>query len=288
MSKVLVLGSNGMLGSQVFETFKDRKIDTYSTKTNPDGPRDFQFRFGIDDLEQIIFEIPNLDYIINCIGAIPQRNPQSENFELNWELPLLLQNLSDKIGFKVIQIATDCAFDGLIGGYSEADARSAKDAYGKSKVLGEVLSSQFMHIRCSIIGNDKEAKSLYSWLVSHDENAVVTGYTNHIWNGVTTLAFANVAAGIIINESFVSGIHHLVPLSIVTKYELLELILKSENRRDLTIIPYKTVMKVDRTLTTINPNLNQELWKHGGYDPIPTVRDLVCEFGFRNIEKRNK
>ena len=288
MPKVLVLGSNGMLGSQVFETLRDRKIDTYSTRTKPDEPRDFQFRFGIDNLEQIVSKISDLDYVVNCIGAIPQRNTEPGNFKINWELPLLLQNLAEKIGFKVIQIATDCAFDGLAGEYSEADSRSAKDAYGESKVLGEVLSSQFMHIRCSIIGIDNEGRSLYSWLISHDKNSVVTGYVNHIWNGVTTLAFANVVAGIIQNDSFASGMHHLVPSSTETKYELLRQIAKSENRQDLTIVPHVTETKVDRTLTTIDPDLNKKLWKYGGYDPIPTVRDLVIDFGFRNNEKRHK
>jgi dTDP-4-dehydrorhamnose reductase len=286
--KILVLGANGMLGSQVVETLKHKKIEVYSTKTNPDKLMDFQYRFGIDDLEQIIYKIPDLDYVLNCIGAIPQRDTRPENFKINWELPLLLKALADKIGFKVIQIATDCAFDGLIGKYSETDSATPIDAYGESKVLGEVRSQRFMHIRCSIIGNDKESRSLYSWLISHEENSVVTGYINHIWNGVTTLAFAKVVTGIVLNESFVPGIHHLVPSSTVTKYELLGLIAKSENRLDLSVVPHMTEAKVDRTLTTIDPRLNQELWEYGGYSPIPSVSDLVTEFGLRNSEKRHK
>jgi dTDP-4-dehydrorhamnose reductase len=116
----------------------------------------------------------------------------------------------------------------------------------------------------------------------------VTGYINHFWNGVTTLSFAKVAAGIVLNNSFVPGVHHLVPSSIVTKYELLKLIAKSENRQDLSILPHKTRTKVDRTLTTLAPDLNQALWKHGGYDLIPSVEDLVIEFAFRNTEKERR
>lgn len=288
MFKILVLGANGMLGSQVIETLKQKKINVYSTKINPDKLMVFQYRFGIDDLEQIISKIPNLDYVLNCIGTIPQRDTRPENFKINWELPLLLQDLADKIGFKVIQIATDCAFDGLVGKYSEADSTTAKDAYGESKVLGEVRSPRFMHIRCSIIGNDKDGRSLHSWLISHEENSVVTGYINHIWNGVTTLAFAKVIAGIILNKAFVPGVHHLVPSSTVSKFELLSLIARSENRQDLSIVPHMSETKVDRTLTTIDPRLNQELWEYGGYSPIPSVSDLVTEFGLRNSEKRHR
>jgi dTDP-4-dehydrorhamnose reductase len=285
---VLVLGANGMLGSQVVETLKHNKINVYFTKTNTDEPINFQYRYGIDDLEQIISKIPDLDYVFNCIGAIPQRVTKPENFKINWELPLLLQNLAEKIGFKVIQIASDCAFDGLTGKYSEEDLTSAKDAYGESKVLGEIISPKFMHIRCSVIGNDEQSRSLRSWLISHDKNSVVAGYINHFWNGVTTLSFAKVAAGIVLNDSFVPGIHHLVPSSIVTKYELLKLIARSENRQDLSILPHKTKTKVDRTLTTLAPDLNQALWKLGGYDLIPSVEDLVIEFAFRNTEKERR
>ena len=282
---VLVLGSNGMLGSQVFETMRLSKVNVYSTKRNPEKPGDFQYRFGVDDLGEIISKVPDLNYVLNCIGAIPQRKTNPEDFRINWELPFLLENLAKKFDFKVIQIATDCAFDGFNGTYSESAITSAKDSYGESKVLGEVISPNFMHIRCSIIGNDKEARSLHSWLLSHGENSTVAGYTNHIWNGITTLAFAKVVTGIVLNDSFVPGIHHLVPSSSVTKFELLELISKAESRYDLSIVPHETGTKVDRTLSTTSPRLNQELWNHGGYDLVPSVKDLVAEFGFLNRER---
>ncbi len=286
--KVLVMGANGMLGSQVVEIMKHKEIEVYSTKKNIQEPTDFQYRFGIDNLEHIISKIPNLEYVINCIGAIPQRNASSESFRINAKLPRKLQDLSNDFNFKVIQIATDCAFDGLKGRYSENDVTDAIDAYGASKILGEIKSLNFMHIRCSIIGNDRESRSLYSWLLSHKEDSVVTGYTNHFWNGVTTLAFANVVSGIVLSSSFKPGIHHLVPSSSVTKYELLEIIRNFELRTDLLIIPHETNTKVDRTLTTIDMRFNQEMWKYGGYRSVPTVKNLVNEFAFLNSEKRRK
>ena len=282
---VLVLGANGMLGSHIFETMKFNDIEIYSTKRNVEDLRDLQYRFRVDDLELLISKLPNVAYVINCIGAIPQRYANSEDFTINWELPFLLQSLSEKFNFKVIQIATDCAFDGLKGRYSESDLPDAKDIYGKSKVLGEVISANFMHIRCSIIGNDKASKSLYSWLLNHKKNSIVSGYTNHLWNGITTFAFAKIASGIVLNNTFKSGIHHLVPSSLVTKYELLRLISKSENRPDLTILPHETYEKVDRTLTTTNASLNREMWKYGGYEFVPSIKDLVSEFAIINSER---
>jgi len=283
--KVLILGSNGMLGSQVFKIMRLKEIEIYSTKRRIEEASDLQYVFGVDDLEILISRIHNLEYVINCIGAIPQRSSSPEDFRINSELPHQLQSLSEKFNFKVIQIATDCAFNGTRGRYSEIDSVDASDSYGASKVLGEIRSPNFMHIRCSIIGNDRESRSLYSWLVNHEKNSVINGYTNHYWNGITTLAFAKVVSGIVLNNAFVTGMHHLVPASSVTKFELLKLISKFEKRSDLSIIPYQTKEKIDRTLTTLNPILNQELWENGGYEHIPTIEDLVREFGFLNCEK---
>ncbi len=286
--RVLVLGANGMLGSQVVETMKLNEIELYWTKRKIEATNELQYRFNIDDLGQLISRIPNLGYVINCIGAIPQRNSNPENFRINWELPNLLETLSRKFNFKVIQIATDCAFDGSRGKYSESDLPDAKDSYGASKVLGEVSSANFMHIRCSIIGNDNEGSSLYSWLLSHKENSIVSGYTNHFWNGVTTLSFAKIVNGIVLNNKFTPGTYHLVPSSSVTKYELLGLISRSENRQDLSVLPYETHKKIDRTLTTTNLSFNADLWEYGGYDFVPSVKDLVHEFATLNGEKRQR
>lgn len=283
---ILVLGAKGMLGSQVIETIKLNEIELYWTKRKIETPKDLLYRFSIDDLEQLVSKIPNLEYVINCIGAIPQRNSAVENFKVNWELPNLLEILSKKFNFKVIQIATDCVYDGSSGKYSETDLPNAEDCYGASKALGEICSSNFMHLRCSIIGNDNEGKSLYSWLLSHKENAIVNGYTNHFWNGITTLSFAKIVNGIVLNYKFTPGTYHLVPSSSVSKYELLGLISSSENRQDLNILPYETHEKIDRTLTTVNLSLNDELWKYGGYEFVPSVKDLVHEFATLNGEKR--
>jgi dTDP-4-dehydrorhamnose reductase len=277
-----------MLGSQVFEILRRKDFEIFSTTRDLEKKDNLQYRFGVDDLANLILKIPGLDYVVNCLGAIPQRNKDSENFKINWEVPSSLKHLAEKFNFKVIQIATDCAYDGDKGNYSEADSPNPKDEYGISKLLGEVISPNFMHLRCSIIGNDKESSSLYSWLLSNQKDSVIRGYTNHLWNGVTTLAFAKIVSGIVSNNHFIPGLHHLVPSSSVTKFQLLQLISEAENRSDLSIVPFETKVNIDRTLTTTNQSLNQELWKYGGYQAVPSVVDLVNEFALLNSERREE
>lgn len=283
--EVLVLGSDGLLGSQVIETLTSRKVQFIATQRKRQVSSSLQYSFEKDDLSQIFSNHPGIKYVMNCIGVIPQRNLDSSLYQINWRLPALLETLSYEYGFRVIQIATDCVYDGSRGSYSESDSPNAIDAYGKSKLLGEIQSPSFMHLRCSIIGKDRESKSLYSWLLSHSKNSHVNGYTNHIWNGITTLAFSRIAAGIIQTDSFFSGIHHVVPSTLVSKYQLLKLIAGAENRLDLEIIPFEDKVSVDRTLATLKQGKNKDLWKLGGYDSIPSIEELVSEFGLLNYEK---
>ena len=60
-----------------------------------------------------------------------------DSSRINW-----LQ-LQIKPALKVIQIATDCVFDGLKGNYTEDDKHNAIDVYGKTKSLGEVSADNF-------------------------------------------------------------------------------------------------------------------------------------------------
>jgi dTDP-4-dehydrorhamnose reductase len=282
---VLLLGSEGMLGSQVAGTLRSQKIQFFETNRTGGNFKSLKYDFGITDLFSIVSQVSDLKYVINCIGAIPQRNKNANSFKINSELPSLLEKLSREFNFKVIQIATDCVFDGKRGFYSEADSPNADDAYGKSKLLGEIKSQSFMHLRCSIIGKDRHSKSLYSWLLSHSMNSRVNGYTNHVWNGITTLAFSRITAGIIQTDSFFPGTQHIVPSSSVSKYELLKLIAIAEKRPDLEIVPFEDKVSVDRTLATLKQARNRDLWKLGEYDSVPSIEELVSEFGLLNYEK---
>ena len=70
MVKVLVLGHTGMLGNCVHKYFSSfENIETFTVN-------------GRWDDDNFLTEIVNMDvdYVVNCIGAIPQR---TKDFEIN-------------------------------------------------------------------------------------------------------------------------------------------------------------------------------------------------------------
>lgn len=262
--KILILGSGGMLGHKIVEAFSDLDII---------APKRSEFDALTGEFGQ--FGLKEDDFIINCIGAIPQKSKTTTEFiALNANFPRRLATLPQR----VLQIATDCVYSGDFGNYSEISVKDPNTVYGASKASGEIRSERFMHIRCSIIGPELASKqSLFEWVRNQPENATVMGYANHRWNGVTTEAFARIAKGIITNGLFKGTVQHLIPADSVSKAELIKLIAKRIGRNDLNIIPQIVPDAVDRTLCTMNKDRNLALWQAGGYAKPPRIAEMIGE-----------
>ena len=282
MPKVLVLGSTGMLGSAVFSEFAKAGADvqeasrTRGVKFDATGLEvgDLLSRAGIDDG----------DFVINCVGLTKARIDESSiasrvlAVRLNVDFPNQLALEAEKRGIKVIQVATDCVYSGATGSYSEDSDHDPLDVYGKTKSLGEAPSSAVMHLRCSLIGPELGRNSLFfEWVRQQPQNARINGFTNHIWNGLSSTAFSKIARAIVENGLFSSGVQHLVPADKVTKDELVRLELQALGRTDVSVSSVEASSRVDRTLSTKHTVANTTLFKAAGYAEVPTVAQMVDE-----------
>ena len=152
----------------------------------------------------------------------------------------------------------------------------AEDIYGKTKIAGEISADNKTIIRSSIIGPEYGiGSSLLNWFF-HEQLSEVNGFNNHLWNGVTTLNFANVINGMIENNYDAGLIQHLIPSDIVTKYELLQLFANYFNK-EISINKSESDTVINRTLSTLDPKQNKVLWNFGGYSEIPTVEENINE-----------
>jgi dTDP-4-dehydrorhamnose reductase len=288
MSTVLILGASGMLGSAVlkeFSNFQGGLIATTRAGTSlvtDSNVRFWKFDAATDDLGST-FSMP-IDFVVNCIGIIkPYINDsdpkQTETaFEINGAFPNRLQAWASRRGAKVIQIATDCVFSGSKGNYLETDEHDALDVYGKSKSMGEAKGSSILHLRVSIIGPEVDRNSsLLEWVRNQPKNAEISGYTDHFWNGITSMHFAKIARGIIENDLFEAGVFHVLPQDSTTKSALVTLIAKHLGRSDIKVIPAATGANINRTLATSFPAKNRAFWLAAGYDSPPTIQQMVSE-----------
>ena len=213
-------------------------------------------RFGIFDQNKTIENIDVEDHaalrkaiaisapyvVINAVGVIKQIDVPKD---LNEVLPHKLAEFSQEFGFRLICISTDCVFSGKKGDYNETDMPDADDAYGLSKVRGEVTGDDCLTIRTSIIGRELDTShSLVEWFLSN-RGGVVNGFTKVIYTGFPTIVFAGIISDIISNHPDISGLYH-ISSDPVSKFELLNLINK-HYQAGIEIVP-SAEMSNDRSL----------------------------------------
>ena len=132
------------------------------------------------------------------------------------------------------------------------------------KVVGEVKTSNKIITRASIVGPEPgEGKSLLNWFLNTKDEAV-NGFKNHHWNGITTLNYAKIVNGMIEENYKDIQLHHLIPQDIINKYELLKLFSEYFDK-EILINSVEADVEIDRTLETNNPEINELIWKLGGY-----------------------
>ena len=204
--KVLILGHKGMLGHMVHKVFSNN----YEVVTIDD-------RFP--DWSKDMFD--GVDFIINCIGTIPQK---TNEFDINWQIPIWL---NANTNCKVIHPATDCEFDNSNYGLSKKRATDyIKDYCETTKI-----------IQTSIIGPELNSNvSLLEWFLS--QKGEVDGYTEAIWNGVTSLEWAK-QCKIIIDNWDITPILTILYSNKVSKFKLLIIIQECYGKRDVIIMPKK-------------------------------------------------
>lgn len=251
MINTRILGESGMLGSMLVKTIEG-SMPVSRDAFDAESPTYDWYKEG--------------DWIVNAVGKI---KPYCDNIPSAIKVNALFPHTLPP---KTIQIATDCVYSGIKGKYVESDPHDATDVYGQTKSLGE--APHIKNLRCSIIGPEvKSHTSLLDWFLNQKE---ANGFTNHLWNGVTTYHFAKIVQGVIREGIELPQLQHIVPADKVTKAELLRIIAKAYGKK-IKVTDVEAPEAIDRTLDTHNKAKNRTLWKAAGYDKPPTIEQMINE-----------
>ena len=77
------------------------------------------------------------------------------------------------------------------------------------------------------------------------------GFTNHFWNGVTTVYFAEIVHKIAIRNLYQVGLYHVFNPAILSKFEMLE-VFNQVYSLDLTIESHEASVPIDRSLASVH------------------------------------
>ena len=255
MNEVVLLGSNGMLGTYINSFFRKK----YTINLTCIDRKKFEVINNLSNLELLFNNFKENTVVINCIGLIPQaiRNNCFTNYEKNYYtinsiFPIILATICEKKNFKLIHITTDCVFLGKKGNYIETDYHDAITSYGISKSLAEnmLIINKVTIIRTSIIGEELYNKySLLEW-IKNNNNKEINGYNNHYWNGITCLELAKILYKIIDENLYWNGVRHIYSNEKVSKYELINMI-KDIYNLNITVNCIDDTTYCDRSLNSL-------------------------------------
>ena len=276
--KVLILGSTGLIGHQVFNYLDDKnryklfnisfrkKLNHKSIICNVRNQNEFV----------AIIKSVRPDVIVNCIGILikgASLDPENAIY-INAYMPHMLMKIADEMNSKLIHISTDCVFSGNQKlPYKEFDFKDGKDTYAKTKGLGEIINDKHLTLRTSVIGPElkTDGEELFHWFMNQKEE--VNGYTNAIWSGVTTYVLSKSVDWAIENK--ITGLYHITNNKTIDKYKLLTLI-KKYTKKNILIHPFNEKI-INKSFVDTRNQLNFEI---PSYDE--TIKEMV------EIIKKNK
>jgi dTDP-4-dehydrorhamnose reductase len=263
-SSVVVLGAGGLLGHvlalHLLESFPG---SVFLQARRPTGIPEIDRCLRILDMHDWPGVSGWLDSlgeitVINCVVTKPQNNgvPAEDLREINSTLPHRLADHLDSLrqGSRLIQISSDGVFNARQGGYTENDLPDSTDAYGLSKIDGEITHGSHLTLRTSFIGPSLSSSptGLMDWFLNAQE--AVEGHSQSFWSGVTSLELARFIEFVIHQET--TGLIHLAGER--TSKESVLRDLSRVYQKKLNIFSNDDVV-MDRSLRSIRKDLSYQV-----------------------------
>ena len=236
MIKVIITGSNGLLGQSLLSLLLKEKETYYvygfSRGKNRSGREDFNY-ISIDlteenSLKQEIEKI-NPDFIINTAAMthVDECEDHKEACDtLNIDVVKYLVAVSEKLNIHIIHLSTDFIFDGTKGNYKETDKANPISYYGLSKLKAEevLLDSEidFTILRTILVFGkvyDMSRSNIVLWVKSMLEQGKEITIVNDQFRMPTYVNDLALACKIAIDKR-AKGVYHISSKQLLSIYEI--------------------------------------------------------------------
>ena len=233
MKRILITGSNGLLGQKVVEILSRSNYPLLLVSLEPESVFDediFPYR-QLDlthkqEVRRVLDEFEP-DIIVNT-AAVTDVDLCEKERALAWRVNVgSVENLAhaaNLVGAKIIHLSTDYVFDGEKGPYGESDRPNPISYYGRTKFASEnvlrIAGTPSAIIRTMVLyGIGKKVKSNFALWLYHNlkENKQIRVVDDQIGNPtlVDDLAF-----GILkIIELERTGLYHIAGADLVSRYD---------------------------------------------------------------------
>lgn len=274
MSKILITGASGQLGTELRYLFDNKKI-------NYEAPSSHELNIRDSNHVDSYFEKELPAYVFHCAAytAVDQaEDSKDENWAVNAIGTENIAKASQKVGATLVYISTDYVFDGeKTEKYSVEDSINPRNEYGKAKLAGEQAVQQYCNeyyiVRTSWVFGEYGNNFVYTMLrlaKSYDRLTVVADqFGRPTW----TKTLADFLLYIYMKHPDY-GIYHLSNDGSCSWHDFACEILKNN---DIEIEPITSVEYPQIAYRPKNSIMNLEKTKKLGFE-IPTWKEALEDF----------
>ncbi len=256
MKKVIITGSNGLLGQSLLNLLLKSKhsYDVYgfSKGKNRSGREDFNYTtLDVTDKVLLIDTVSKIkpDFIINTAAMTNVdacEDSRETCYKLNVEVVESLKGISKKLKIHLIHISTDFIFDGKKGYYKESDVPNPLSYYGESKLKSEqvLLNSEidFTILRTILVYGkvfDMSRSNIVLWVKNMLESGKEITIVDDQFRMPTYVEELALACKIVIDKK-VKGIFNISSDKLLSVYEIAQQIAEVFNLNKNLIKPIST------------------------------------------------
>ena len=234
--KILVTGSNGLLGQKITDTILNGHSLTLIATSRGPNRHPVQQGYTYVDLDildpqqlRVVIDAYRPDAIINTAATTNvdacEHDPEGCR-KLNVDAVANLISLSEAYGIHLIHLSTDFIFDGVNGPYTEDDEPNPLSRYGRSKLDAEELirqsSCKWAILRTILVYgvvNDMSRSNIVLWAKGALESGKPIQVVNDQWR-TPTLAEDLAEACLLTAEKAAEGVFHISGKDLLSIHEL--------------------------------------------------------------------
>lgn len=276
--KVLVLGSDGLLGSRLLAELKpNRNLEAVGTSRH--NSSDYFFEFTLRNLINLVRTVKP-DYIINCIAVTSSNSGWLKSIRVNSLLPITLALLSKFFSFQVIHFSTNAVFSGQGKINSESSLIFPKSKYAFTKAMGDISFFGSLIIRTSFVGDHSSSTNsmdLVSRLKREKSGSIYKIEEDYYWNGVTVDVILALIRAFMVEGRRLNGVFHFFSVESLLRHQVVEMILEKVNKSNVKVSCVSPVFFKNFALSTEKKESHLWLWNLAGFKKVPTFRELLMD-----------
>lgn len=235
MQRILITGSNGLLGQKLVKLYEENdQVEVVATARgeNRNAPGSYTYKqmdiTSEEEVERVIAEVkPNV--LINTAAMTHvdkcEQNPE-ECQKLNVDAVAYMIAACEKIDCFFVHLSTDFIFDGTSGPYKEDDEPNPLSKYAESKLKSEELleesSLKYGIARTQLvygIVHDMSRSNIILWVKSNLEEGKDIKVVNDQWR-TPTLAEDLAKGCALIAERRAEGVFNISGSELLTPYDM--------------------------------------------------------------------